>query len=124
MRNPFPRIRIAFRHAPSAIFLWLDEAELGWGDSLTQGINRGLAISDYVICFISEAFISRGWAEAELGSAFANQLAGGESTVLPILIAESEVIFREYPLLRDRIGRPWSDGIDKLVNELVRMLGV
>ena len=104
------------------ISYWLDEAELRWGDSLTQGMNRGLAISEYVMCFISNAFIERGWPEAELGAALSGQLGGASTTVLPILIADSEVVFREYPLLRDRIARRWEDGIDALVKELVRVL--
>jgi len=101
---------------------WLDEAELRWGDSLTQGMNRGLGISEYVICFISNAFIERGWPEAELGAALSEQFSGGGKTVLPILIADSEIVFREYPLLRDRLARSWEDGIEALAEELVRML--
>ena len=104
------------------ISYWLDEAELRWGDSLTHGMNRGLAISEYVMCFISNAFIERGWPEAELGAALSGQLGGASTTVLPILIADSEVVFREYPLLRDRVARRWEDGIDALVKELVRVL--
>ena len=104
------------------ISYWLDEAELKWGDSLTQGINRGLAISEYVVCFISDAFMERGWPEAELGAALSGQMSGAGTTVLPILIADSEVVFREYALLRDRVARRWEDGIDALVEEIVRML--
>ena len=103
------------------ISYWLDEAELKWGDSLTNGINRGLAISEYVVCFISDAFIERGWPEAELGAALSEQMSGARTTVLPILIADSEGVFREYPLLRDRLARRWEVGIDALVEEIVRM---
>lgn len=104
------------------ITYWLDEAELRWGDSLTQGVNRGLAISEYVVCFISDAFIERGWPAAELGAALSDQLSGGGKTVLPILIADSEIVFKECPLLRDLLARSWEDGIEALVEELVRML--
>ena len=97
---------------------WLDEAELRWGDSLTQGMNRGLAISEYVVCFISDAFMERGWPEAELGAALSAQLSGGGKTILPILIADRETVFQEYPLLRDRLARRWEAGIDALVREL------
>ena len=104
------------------ISYWLDEAELRWGDSLTQGVNRGLAISEYVVCFISDAFLERGWPEAELGTALSGQLSGTGTTVLPILIADSATVFGEYPLLRDRLARRWEDGIETLVVELARML--
>ena len=104
------------------ISYWLDEAELRWGDSLTKGISRGLAISEYIIFFISDAFIERGWPPAELGAALSEQLSGGSKTVLPILIADSETVFQEYPLLRDLLARRWEDGIEALVAELVRRL--
>ena len=104
------------------ISYWLDEAELRWGDSLTQGVNRGLSISEYVICFISDAFVERGWPEAELGAALSGQLSGDGTTVLPILIAEPDRVFREYPLLRDRRAQRWEDGIDVLVGELARLI--
>ena len=105
------------------ISYWLDEAELAWGDSLTHGINRGLAISEYVVCFISDAFIERGWPEAELGAALSAQFGGTGTKVLPVLISDSETVFIEYPLLRDRLARQWTDGIDALIDELERIIG-
>jgi hypothetical protein len=52
-----------------SIDFWLDEAELKWGDSLAKGINAGLAISEYLVCFVSEGFVQREWTQGEFGAA-------------------------------------------------------
>ena len=38
------------------ISVWLDEAEIKWGDSITQKVNEGLKISLYVIVVLSLSF--------------------------------------------------------------------
>ena len=100
---------------------WLDEAELGWGDSLLRGVNHGLQTSDYLICFITEAFVDRGWPEHELGTALCQQIPERTKRVLPLLAVDKEVVDREYPIMRGIIYREWSDGLDAIVRELKRM---
>src|SRR6266404_5136319 len=51
------------------ITYWLDEAEVGWGDRITEKINEGLSHSHYVVVFLTEAFLKRKWPQTELGGA-------------------------------------------------------
>lgn len=101
---------------------WLDEAELCWGDSLFKGINNGLATSDCVVCFISAAFLERGWPQHELGASATAEISEGGKRVLPIMVADPKTVLEEFPLLADKLYKQWSDGIDQIVNELERVL--
>ena len=104
------------------IRFWFDEAELLWGDSLSHSINKGLAISDYIICFISDAFLERGWPQAEMNAGMTQEIGSGEKKVLPILLADPEKVFDECPILRDKIYKKWTDGIENIVAFLERVL--
>jgi hypothetical protein len=105
----------------AGISYWLDEAELMWGDSLVTGLNEGLATSDYVVAFISDAFLDRGWTKAELNSSIISHVKGGKR-VMPIFVADREKIVADYPLLDDIISKSWTLGIPALVRELQRVL--
>jgi hypothetical protein len=101
-----------------AITYWLDEAEITWGDKITKKINSGLAISKYVIVFLSESFLEGNWPQAELESALNRESSTGEVIVLPLLIAPAEVVFRQYPLLRDKHYLKWDEGADSIATKL------
>ena len=100
------------------ISYWLDEAELQWGDSLSRGINKGLAISEFVVAFLSESFITRGWTQAELGAALTAQNSTGQKKLLPIMVADRAVVIGEFPMLADLLHKNWSDGHEKIIREL------
>lgn len=104
------------------ITYWLDEAEILWGDSLTKSINEGLRISEYLVCFISNEFIGRGWPEGELGAILSSELSDGTQRVLPIIAGDEETILHEYPLLKDKRFMKWEDGLEKILNELQAVL--
>lgn len=94
----------------AGISYWYDEAEIEWGDSITQKVNEGLRISRYVIVILSEAFISKNWPQRELNSALNIEASSGEVRVLPLL-AGTEVtkkrILSEYPILNDKFYLTW-----------------
>jgi hypothetical protein len=106
------------------ISYWLDEAEMSWGDSLTRGINKGLAISDYVVCFISEKFIERGWPVGELGSALAAQMSDGHKRLLPIFVSDRDAVLKAFPMLRDILYKDWAAGIDEILKDLKAIVAV
>jgi hypothetical protein len=103
---------------------WLDEAEVGWGDRITEKINEGLGHSRYVVVFLTEAFLRRQWPQTELGSALNMEAATGNVVVLPIMVASDADVFAQYPLLRDKHYVRWQDGIESLVTTLRRKLGI
>ena len=43
----------------AGITYWLDEAEIAWGDRITEKINDGLGRCRYVLVFLTEAFLKR-----------------------------------------------------------------
>lgn len=67
------------------ITFWLDDMEIGWGDSIPLRINDGLRKSRYVLLCLSRNFLQRHWPEAELASALAIQNATGKTRVLPLI---------------------------------------
>jgi hypothetical protein len=102
---------------------WLDEAEIFLGDSLTHKLNEGLRRSTHVAVFITDAFIGRGWPEAELGSALAAENSDRVRRVLPIVDTDWRSVVKEYPLLRDKKHVAWRDGIEVIVASLRAAMG-
>ncbi len=102
---------------------WLDEAELQWGDKITQHINAGMRASRFVIVFLSDSFLGKNWPEAELGASLSKENASGQTVVLPLMIADAQIVLNRYPLLRDKVYVEWSAGIPALVDTLERLLG-
>lgn len=100
------------------ISFWLDEAEIKWGNKLSKSINDGLQNSRYIIIFLSKDFAGRNWTEAELSAALTRENEEGRSVVLPVIIGTPEEVLKPYPLLRDKIYKKWTDGIDSIVESL------
>jgi len=42
-----------------SIRFWLDEFEIGWGDSIVRKINEGLARSKYVLVLLTDNFLNK-----------------------------------------------------------------
>jgi len=115
---------LAQRLAARKVTFWLDEAEIGLGDSITQKIGEGLANARYVVAFISRSFLRRNWPQQELRAGLASSLAGGPARVLPLLVGlRTATFFRHYPLLSDLKCGSTRDGIDRLADELSRLVG-
>jgi len=108
----------------NGITYWLDEAEIGWGDRITEKINVGLAQSRVIVVFLSNAFLQRNWPQAELGSVLNLEASTGEVLVLPLLMAPEPLVFAQYPLLRDKKFQRWEAGIPVLITALLKRLGV
>ncbi|HEV7509030.1 MAG TPA: TIR domain-containing protein [Thermoanaerobaculia bacterium] len=115
--RPFARLLEA-----QGVTYWLDEAAILWGDSLSKSINAGLRSSRYLVCFITDKFLGRGWPEGELGAALSSELSGKGQRVLPVLVADPEAVFYEYPLLRDKKVVRWSPDMKELSRELKALL--
>lgn len=116
-KNDFVR-PFADRLAQIGISFWLDEAEIKWGQKLSKSINDGLQTSRYVVIFLSKDFAGRNWTEAELSATLTRENDEGRTVVLPVVIGEPRDVLMPYPLLRDRIYKKWSDGIDSVVESL------
>src|SRR5262249_25249707 len=78
--------------AANGISYWLDEAEIHWGDRITEKINQGITVSRYVIVFLSPAFLEKNWTLAELGAALARENSSGQTIVLPLIIGPPKAV--------------------------------
>lgn len=106
-----------------AVTYWIDEAEIHWGERISRKINEGLSLSRFVIVFLTEAFLDKNWPQAELESALNLEITKGDVVVLPILAASEETVFKQYPLLRDKLFFRWEEGADVIATKLSVMLG-
>ena len=105
----------------AGITYWHDQAEIGWGDSITEKVNQGLKISRYVIVILSKTFISKKWPKRELNAALNLEASSGEVRVLPIIVGdqrEQGEILEEYPLLNDKVFQKWSGKPESVVQAL------
>lgn len=111
----------------AGISYWYDEAEIIWGDSITQRVNEGLRISRYVVVVLSQSFIAKNWPQRELNAALNIEAASGNVRVLPLLIGSKGAIKRiieNYPILSDKFYLKWSDDVTKIIEALKERLSI
>jgi len=111
----------------AGISYWYDEAEIKWGDSITQRVNEGLEISRYVIVVLTESFISKNWPQRELNSALNIEADSGDVRVLPLLVGDDTTmkrIMEKYPILNDKFYLKWRNGINKIIQAIKARLSV
>ena len=75
----------AVRRAGHAV--WLDEWEIGLGDSIVERIESGLAGSSYVVLCYSSLGVMSPWMSREWMSALARQLDGHRVRLLPLRLS-------------------------------------
>jgi hypothetical protein len=100
------------------VTFWLDDAEIGWGDSIAGRINEGLRTSQFALLCLSQNFLRRPWPEAEMSAVLGIQNSSGIKTVLPLILNSKDDVLRQYPLLAGLAYREFSHGPDKLAVEI------
>ena len=71
--------------------VWLDEAEIQIGDSLTRKIEEGLKKTKYIGVVLSPRSIKSPWVERELEIAINREMSSGEVVILPLLYEKCEL---------------------------------
>lgn len=105
----------------AGITYWYDEAEIQWGDSITEKVNEGLRLSRFVLVVFSEAFISKRWPQRELNAVLNIEASTGQVVVLPLLVGTQEqcqTIKDTYPILNDKAFVSWEIGIPAILTAL------
>ena len=105
-----------------SVSYWIDEVEIGWGDSIVGRINEGLSNSKFVLVLLTETFLLKNWTVAEVEAALSSEISTKQIIVLPIMVAESENIFNLFPLLRRKLYLNWSEGTDNISIKLSKLL--
>lgn len=107
----------------NGISCWYDDNDIGWGDSLSDSINNGLKKSQYVLVVLSEAFITKGWAKAELNAMLSMEFSNGQKKVLPLIVGDEQTCINELPLLGDKKYIVWGvANLSTIVNEVKKVL--
>ena len=100
--------------------IWLDEAEIQIGDSLTSKIEEGIKKSRYIAVVLSQKSIGAPWVRKELDVAMNREITSGEVVVLPLLYEHCELPeFLRGKLYAD-FTRPedYEEGLQKLLRRL------
>lgn len=101
--------------------VWLDEAELQIGDTLTKKIDDGLSRSRFGVVVLSRAFFAKSWPRAELDALANREITTGEVVVLPIFLdVAHEEVAAYSPLLGSKLGVPASLGVDVVAEKIER----
>ena len=104
--------------------VWFDEFTLSVGDRLRRSIDRGLANSRYGIVILSPMFFAKEWPQKELDG-LTQREERGEKVILPVWHNITAAQIRAYsPILADRIAVLSDRGLDYVVAELLRAMGV
>jgi len=100
---------------------WIDEAEISVGDSITEKVNEGLKVSEFVVVVLSRAFMSKNWPKRELWAVLNLEAKSGKVIILPILVGsptEVDAIVGEFPLLNDKLFLLWNGDANRVANAL------
>jgi hypothetical protein len=98
--------------------VWLDEAELKLGDSLSRKIDEGLAESNAGVVILSPSFFLKNWPEYELRGLTAKTMAG-DGRIIPIWHnVEQHDVVQYSPTLADALAGNTRDSLDKLAMQI------
>ncbi len=104
--------------------VWLDEVQMTLGDNLRREIDKGLAQSRYGVVVLSPDYLRKEWPLKELDSLMSLE-TGLHKKILPIWHkVNSEDIAQYSPLMAGKLAAPSSKGLNHLINEVVRAVGV
>lgn len=71
--------------------VWMDEAEINIGDSLTVKIEEGMKLSRFIAVVLSTKSIAAPWVRKELDIAMNREITSREVVVLPLMFEKSEL---------------------------------
>lgn len=118
--KPFVRDLKSKLEAHGVSEIWLDEAEIDIGDSLTKKIDEGLKKTKYIGVVLSPRSIKSPWVERELEIAINREISTGEVAVLPLLYEKCDLpAFLKGKLYADFTSpQQYDQSIEKLLRRL------
>ena len=109
-----------------SISYWLDEIEIGWGDSVVGGINDGLARTRVVLVVISKHFLRKKYAKRELSAAISRQGSRDDRTVItPLLVgseSEHDEILGKIPFVAEKMYLIWEGDPGKIAAQVAEKI--
>ena len=115
--------QLAERLRERELRVWVDQTELTVGDSLRGKIDEGLRSAEYGIVILSDSFFSKPWPQSELDALVELQNERGRKVILPVWLGVDAAAVRSHsPLLASRLAARSSEGMDKVISDLLRVL--
>ncbi|WP_412519159.1 toll/interleukin-1 receptor domain-containing protein [Actinomadura madurae] len=111
-RKPAERLSLELQRRGHKV--WLDEWEIGTGDSIVGKINAGLSGSTYVVLCYSDAGSLSPWMGREWMSTLARQLDGHGVRLLPARLTGGEPPAIIADLRYADLVADWASGVDAL----------
>ena len=103
--------------------VWFDEAELALGDGLRRKIDEGLSRCRFGVVILSESFFRKEWPQRELDGLVAREMESSVKAILPVWHNVTQATVAEFsPPLADRLAITTNEGIDSVVEEIVKVL--
>jgi hypothetical protein len=101
--------------------IWFDQYSLKVGDSLRESIENGLRECQKCILILTPNFLNNnGWTKREYDSIFTRELVEKEKVILPVWCDITvEDIYKYSPILADRVGAQWSNGVEEVARKLL-----
>jgi hypothetical protein len=100
------------------ITCWMDEAEIGWGESIVAKIQQGLSRARYVIVILSPQLLQKKWAQRELRTALAREVEQDQNIVLPLIVGDAQAALTSLPFLQEKRYLTWSGDLSAVEREL------
>lgn len=105
------------------IDVWYDEFSIGFGESLRQAIDRGLAGTRFGIVVLSPAFFAKSWTHWELNGLVSRMMRERRGLVLPLWHnVGPEEVGAYSPPLSDIRALQSTAGVDVLCAEIVKVV--
>ena len=115
---------LAYALRSKGLRIWFDQFSLQVGDSLSQSINVGLARSKYGVVILSKHFLEKEWPQKELHGLFARDQLSSK-VLIPVWHGiDAADLLSTYPILADRFALKASDGIDGLVEGILKLVNL
>lgn len=112
--------RIAADLQARGLRVWLDEAEIKVGDSITDRISEAIKETDFVLVVLSEHSIKSNWVQKEVKLALTKEKESNRIYLLPVVIGKPEIPkFMEDKLYVD-LNESYEKGIRAIVDTVVR----
>lgn len=100
------------------VAFWLDEIEMGVGDSLIEKIQAGISQAKYFLIVLSKDSVNSNWVRKELNTALSMEINTGNNFILPAVIDDCEV----PPFLYEKIYADFRNGYEIGLLHLLKTL--
>ena len=98
---------------------FLDEVHMGWGDSLTEKINKALGQAKFVLAVLSDSSVDKKWPQKEINAALARELAGKQK-ILPLIVGSPDLL--SVSLLEDKKYIEYKNNAEYIAQEIHKLL--